>query len=128
MLENVTVDEALETVARTFRQLVIYGECTQPGGGGILSIYYTPLTGCVSDLQDGNPCFVPEARMGRQAFGTLAAAFVIAQSLQAIHANSTSCSALARPHRVSGLAFGLAAPQPRHRSRRHCSCERLAFR
>jgi hypothetical protein len=62
-LQNVTTDQALDAVARTFRQLVIYGECTQPNGQGILSIGYTPLTECDSHLQ-GNPCFVPKAKMG----------------------------------------------------------------
>ena len=63
-LQNVTMDEALDAVASVFRQLVTYGECTQPDNRGVLSVYNTPLAECDSHLQ-GNPCFVPEAKMGR---------------------------------------------------------------
>jgi hypothetical protein len=63
-LENVTLDQALDAVAGTFKQLVVYGECSQPDGRGTISIYLVPLTECDSHLQ-GDPCFVPEAKMGR---------------------------------------------------------------
>ena len=62
-LDNVTMDQALDAVARSFKQLIIYGECMQANGQGIISIYFTPLTECDSHLQ-GDPCFVPEAKMG----------------------------------------------------------------
>ena|GEM_PF-5019312 len=62
-LENVTADQALDAVATTFKQLVIYGECTQPGGQGVMLIDYTPLTECDSAQREF--CFVPEAKMGR---------------------------------------------------------------
>lgn len=61
-LEGVTMDQALDAVATSFKQLVIYGECTQPNGGGTISIYFTPLTECDSHPQ-GMPCFLPEAKM-----------------------------------------------------------------
>ena len=63
ILENVTMDQALDAVAKSFKQLVIYGECTQPNGRGTISVYFTPLTECDSHLR-GNPCFVPEAKIG----------------------------------------------------------------
>lgn len=62
-LENVTLDQALDAVATTFKQLVIFGACKEPGGQGTISIEYTPLTECESRSQ-GMPCFVPEAKMG----------------------------------------------------------------
>lgn len=61
-LEGVTMDQALDAVATSFRQLVIYGECRQPNGQGTISIYFTPLTECDSHPQ-GMPCFLPEAKM-----------------------------------------------------------------
>ena len=60
-LENVTMDQALDAVARTFRQLVIYGICTQPDGQSVLSLFNTPLTECASYFQVYS-CFVPPGR------------------------------------------------------------------
>lgn len=58
-LENVTMDQALDTVARTFRDLVIYGVCTQPNGQSVLWLDYTPLTECNNHLQLYSECFDP---------------------------------------------------------------------
>jgi hypothetical protein len=63
-LENVTMDEALDVIARTFRQLVVYGVCTEQGGQSTMWIDYTPLTECDSRHLQTN-CFTPEVKMGR---------------------------------------------------------------
>jgi hypothetical protein len=62
-LENVTMDEALDLVARTFKQLVVYGVCTQRDGQSTLWIDSTPLTECDSHYQVF--CFMPATKMGR---------------------------------------------------------------
>ncbi len=62
-LEDVTMDQALDAVARSFKQLVIYGECAQSNGQEAIWIYFVPLTECDSHLQ-GNPCFIPQTKMG----------------------------------------------------------------
>jgi hypothetical protein len=45
-LRNVTMDQALDAVARTFRQLVTYGVCAQANGHKVFHIDYTPLIEC----------------------------------------------------------------------------------
>jgi hypothetical protein len=47
-LRNVTMDQALDAVARTFRQLVTYGVCAQANGHRVFHIDYTPLVECGS--------------------------------------------------------------------------------
>jgi|HubBroStandDraft_4_1064222.scaffolds.fasta_scaffold04805_3 hypothetical protein len=57
-LENVTMDQALDAVAKTFRDLVIYGVCTRPNGQSVFWISETPLTECPSHFQVYS-CFDP---------------------------------------------------------------------
>jgi len=57
-LENVTMDQALDAVAKTFRDLVVYGECTRPSGAAVFWIDETPLTECPSHFQVYS-CFDP---------------------------------------------------------------------
>jgi hypothetical protein len=38
VMQNVTVDEALDSVARTFKGIVMYGVCTQPDGKGLFEL------------------------------------------------------------------------------------------
>lgn len=57
-LENVTMDQALDAVSQTFRDLVIYGICTKPNGQSFLWLDYTPLTECNSHFQVYS-CFDP---------------------------------------------------------------------
>ncbi len=40
LIQNVTVDEALDSVAKTFKGIVAYGVCTQPGGKGLFQLGY----------------------------------------------------------------------------------------
>jgi hypothetical protein len=35
MIQNITIDEALDAVARTFKGIVTYGLCVQPNGKGL---------------------------------------------------------------------------------------------
>lgn len=42
-MKNVTVDQALDSIARTFRGNVMYGECTKPDGSGLIDITFQPL-------------------------------------------------------------------------------------
>jgi hypothetical protein len=39
-MKNVTVDQALDSVAKTFPGVVVYSECTQPGGGRLIDIKF----------------------------------------------------------------------------------------
>ena len=39
-MRNVTVDQALDTIARTFPGVVVYGECTRPDGGVLIDINF----------------------------------------------------------------------------------------
>lgn len=57
-LKNLTMDQALDAVAKTFRDLVVYGVCTRPNGQAIFWIDETPLTACPSHLQVYS-CFDP---------------------------------------------------------------------
>lgn len=57
-LENVTMDQALDAVAKTFRGLVIYGVCMRPNGQSVFWISETPLTECPSHFQVYS-CFDP---------------------------------------------------------------------
>jgi hypothetical protein len=40
LMQNVTVDDALDSVARTFKGIVLYGACTQPDGKELFDIDY----------------------------------------------------------------------------------------
>jgi hypothetical protein len=40
LIQNVTVEEALDSVAKTFKGIVAYGVCTQPGGKGLFQLGY----------------------------------------------------------------------------------------
>ena len=39
-MKDVTVDQALDSIARTFPGVVVYGECTQRGGGRLIDIKF----------------------------------------------------------------------------------------
>ncbi len=41
MMQNVTVDEALDSVVRTFKGIVMYGICQQPDGKDLFALDYT---------------------------------------------------------------------------------------
>lgn len=43
MMRNVTMDQALDSVALTFKGIVVYGVCTQPNGGGMYDIDFMGL-------------------------------------------------------------------------------------
>lgn len=40
LMQNLTVDDALDSVARTFKGIVLYGACTQPDGKKLFDINY----------------------------------------------------------------------------------------
>jgi hypothetical protein len=40
LMTNVTVDDALDSVAQTFKGIVLYGACTQPDGKELFDINY----------------------------------------------------------------------------------------
>jgi hypothetical protein len=45
-INNITVDQALDLVAKVFRGIVIYGECTSPGGTGgtrFFTLHFAPV-------------------------------------------------------------------------------------
>jgi hypothetical protein len=60
LLRNVTMDQALDAVARTFRQLVTYGVCVQANGHKVFHIDYTPLIECGTKSYYYS-CFEPES-------------------------------------------------------------------
>jgi len=39
-MENVTADQALDSIAKTFPGVVVYGECTKPSGAGLIDIEF----------------------------------------------------------------------------------------
>jgi hypothetical protein len=57
-LENLTMDQALDAVAKTFRELIVYGVCMRPNGQAVFWIDETPLTKCPSHFQVYS-CFDP---------------------------------------------------------------------
>ncbi|HEV2289678.1 MAG TPA: hypothetical protein VGR81_12060 [Candidatus Acidoferrales bacterium] len=42
-MKDVTVNQILNSIAVTFKGIVIYGTCTHPNGGGLIQIRFTGL-------------------------------------------------------------------------------------
>lgn len=55
VLKDMTVGQVLNLVATTFRGIVVYGECTEPGKGGMFDIDFVGLDGSQNNGAHGFP-------------------------------------------------------------------------
>ena len=60
VLKDVTIDQALDLLAKTFRQLVSYGVCTQDNGDKMFWLDSTPLSDCADKIFGLPSCVIPD--------------------------------------------------------------------